>query len=243
MRVGTYNFERINYKLYSDGIARLEAFKAGEYDALVEKSRATGCAATSARVRQRRADQARVSATNGTGMQGFILNLRRPLFSDVRVRKALDLALDFQWLNRQLFYSQYKRIDSFFVNTDLQARACRARRTRAARTMARTSSTRRVRRAAEAARHRPARFAARESVQARQLLAQAGWTYRDGALRNAKGEPFVFEILDDSGRRRVDGAGRRRVYPQSEEARHRLQFPRGRLCACTRSASTRSTST
>ncbi|WP_353553913.1 extracellular solute-binding protein [Paraburkholderia terrae] len=201
VRVGMYNFERINYKLYSDGTARLEAFKAGEYDALVEYvarnwvRRDVGKKFDSGELIKREFPQ-----HNGTGMQGFILNQRRPLFSDVRVRKALDLALDFQWLNRQLFYSQYKRIDSYFVNTDLQAKGLPS--------------------PGELKLLEPWRAQLEPGVfgvppkqpdtdppgslranllEARALLAQAGWTYRDGALRNAKGEPFAFEILDDSG--------------------------------------------
>ncbi len=201
VRVGMYNFERINYKLYSDATARLEAFKAGEYDALVEYvarnwvRRDVGKKFDSGELIKREFPQ-----HNGTGMQGFILNQRRPLFQDVRVRKALDLALDFQWLDRQLFYNQYKRIDSFFVNTDLQARGLPS-----AGELALLDPWR--------AQLNPAVFGLPPTqpdtdppgslranlLQARALLAQAGWTYRDGALRNAKGEPFEFEILDDSG--------------------------------------------
>ena len=85
------------------------------------------------------------------------MNTRRPLFKDVRVRQALDLALDFEWLNRQLFFNQYRRIDSFFVNTDLQAKGMPSRRrTRAARTVARATRSGRVRRDAAAAGHRSA---------------------------------------------------------------------------------------
>ncbi|WP_438396067.1 extracellular solute-binding protein [Caballeronia sp. DA-9] len=201
VRVGTYNFERISYKLYSDGVARLEAFKAGEYDALVEYIARNW-------VRRdigKRFDNGELIKRefrnhNGTGMQGFFINLRRPLFKDVRVRQALDLAFDFQWLNRQLFFNQYTRIDSFFANTDLAATG-----TPSAGELAILSPLR--------AQLDPAVFGpmvrqpstdAPDSlranlIKARQLLADAGWTYRDGALRNAKGDPFVFEILDDSG--------------------------------------------
>ncbi len=201
VRVGMFNFERITYKLYSDEIARREAFKAGEYDAFVEYvarswvRRDVGKKFDSGELIKREFVQ-----HNGTGMQGFILNQRRPLFQDVRVRKALDLALDFQWLNRQLFYNQYKRIDSFFANTDLQATGLPS-----AGELALLSPWR--------AKLDPAVFGPPPKqpdtdppgslranlLQARALLTEAGWTYRDGALRNAKGEPFEFEILDDSG--------------------------------------------
>jgi microcin C transport system substrate-binding protein len=201
VRVGMYNFERITYKLYSDGVARLEAFKAGEYDALVEYvarnwvRRDIGKRFDSGELIKRE-----FRNHNGTGMQGFFINLRRPIFQDVRVRQALDLAFDFQWLNRQLFFNQYTRIDSFFANTDLQATA-----TPSAGELAILSPLRsQLDPAVFGAMVRQPSTDAPDSlranlVKARQLLADAGWTYRDGALRNAKGDPFVFEILDDSG--------------------------------------------
>ncbi|NML97011.1 ABC transporter substrate-binding protein [Paraburkholderia sp. RP-4-7] len=201
VRVGMNNFDRIVYKLYSDNTARLEAFKAGEYDALVEYvarnwvRRDVGKKFDSGELIKHEFPQ-----HNGTGMQGFVLNTRRPLFQDVRVREALDLALDFQWLNRQLFFNQYTRIDSFFANTDLQAKGMPTPGELALLEPWRAKLD-------------PAVFGLPPKqpdtdppgslranlLQARALLQQAGWTYRDGALRNAKGEPFQFEILDDSG--------------------------------------------
>ncbi|MBB2929482.1 microcin C transport system substrate-binding protein [Paraburkholderia silvatlantica] len=200
VRVGTNNFERITYKLYSDDVARLEAFKAGEYDALVEYvarnwvRRDVGKRFDSGELVKREFPQ-----HNGTGMQGFVMNLRKPVFQDVRVRRALDLALDFQWLNRMLFYSQYRRIDSWFANTQLQAKGLPSPGELALLEPWRKSLD-------------PAVFGPpplqpdttppgslrANLLKARALLADAGWTYRDGALRNAKGEPFTFEVLDDT---------------------------------------------
>ncbi|MCA8018557.1 extracellular solute-binding protein [Burkholderia metallica] len=201
VRVGTNNFEQIVYKLYGDGVARLEAFKAGDYDVLVEyiarnwTRRDVGKRFDSGELVKREFRQ-----HNGAGMQGFFMNLRRPLFRDVRVRQALDLAFDFEWLNRQLFYGAYTRLDSYFADTDLQATGTpgpgelklleplRAQLDPAVFgpmvTQPDTNS--------------PGSLRA-NLLKARALLAQAGWTYRDGALRNAKGESFTFEILDDSG--------------------------------------------
>ncbi|TDQ99397.1 microcin C transport system substrate-binding protein [Paraburkholderia silvatlantica] len=200
VRVGTNNFERITYKLYSDDVARLEAFKAGEYDALVEYvarnwvRRDVGKRFDSGELVKREFPQ-----HNGTGMQGFVMNLRKPVFQDVRVRRALDLALDFQWLNRMLFYSQYRRIDSWFANTQLQEKGLPSPGELALLEPWRKSLD-------------PAVFGPpplqpdttppgslrANLLKARALLADAGWTYRDGALRNAKGEPFTFEVLDDT---------------------------------------------
>ncbi|MDR3098099.1 MAG: extracellular solute-binding protein [Paraburkholderia sp.] len=200
VRVGQNNFERIVYKLYSDDVARLEAFKAGEYDALVEYvarnwvRRDVGKKFDSGELIKREFPQ-----HNGTGMQGYVINLRKPMFQDVRVREALDLALDFQWLNRMLFYSQYKRIDSWFVNTDLQAKGLP--------TPGELALLEPWRKQLDPAVFGPPPMQPSTNppgslranlLKARALLADAGWTYRDGALRNAQGQPFVFEVLDDT---------------------------------------------
>lgn len=201
VRVGTHNFARIDYKLYADAVAKLEAFRAGEYDVLVENvaqswvRRDVGKRFDSGELIKREFPH-----HNGAGMQGFFINLRRPIFRDVRVRQALDLALDFQWLNRQLFFDQYKRTASFFANTDLQATGKPGGGELAILEPLRGQLD-------------PAVFGEMPQqpdtdppgslranlVKARQLLAQAGWTYRNGALRNMNGQPFVFELLDDSG--------------------------------------------
>ncbi|GLU31620.1 extracellular solute-binding protein [Trinickia caryophylli] len=201
VRVGTNNFERIVYKLYGDGTARLEAFKAGEYDALVEyiarnwARRDVGKRFDSGELVKREFRQ-----HNGAGMQGFVMNLRRPLFQDVRVRRALDLAFDFEWLNSRLFFGAYTRLDSYFADSELQAKGSPTPGE-----LARLEPLR--------AQLDPAVFGPMPAqpstdppnslranlIEARALLAQAGWTYRDGALRNAKGQPFAFEILEDSG--------------------------------------------
>ncbi|HIC7213735.1 extracellular solute-binding protein [Burkholderia stabilis] len=201
VRVGTNNFERIVYKLYSDGVARLEAFKAGEYDVLVEyisrnwARRDVGKRFDSGELVKREFRQ-----HNGAGMQGFFMNLRRPLFRDVRVRQALDLAFDFEWLNRQLFYSAYTRLDSYFADTDLQATGTPGAGELKLLEPLRTQLDPAVfgPMVTQPDTNPPGSLRA-NLLKARALLAQAGWTYRDGALRNASGEPFAFEILDDAG--------------------------------------------
>ncbi|KMY86225.1 ABC transporter, periplasmic substrate-binding protein [Candidatus Paraburkholderia calva] len=200
VRVGTNNFAHIDYKLYGDPTARLEAFKAGEYDMLVEYiarswvRRDIGKRFDNGELIKREFPQ-----HNGTGMQGFFINTRKPLFKDVRVRQALDLALDFEWLNRQLFFSRYRRIDSFFVNMDLQAKGTPGVGELAILNPLKKELDSAVfgEMPAQPDTNPPGSLRA-NLIKARELLAQAGWTYRDGALRNAKGEPFVFEILDDT---------------------------------------------
>lgn len=209
VRRGSFNFERVVYRLYKDDTARLEAFKAGEFDAQVEY-RAKNWAKSYQGPKFRRGEliAREFSHRNGAGMQGFVMNMRRPIFQDLRVRQALNLALDFDWMNRQLFYQQYQRIDSYFTNSELAASS--------GPNQAPDEQERRLltpligqpdmppEAALFGALPKPPTTAAPASLRdnlrlARGLLEQAGWRYADGALRNAQGQPFVFEILDDGG--------------------------------------------
>ncbi len=207
VRVGFFNFDRIVYKLYSDDAVRLEAFKAGEFDALVEY-RAKNWAKSYVGPKFNNGTLIKKSFQNhnGAGMQGFAMNLRRPIFQDARVRRALGYALDFQWLNRQLFYDQYSRINSYFTNSDLSANyAGETFPTPAELKLLKPLHAKYPQYVPEAVfgpMPPPPSTASPSSLRAnlrkaKELLAEAGWTYRDGALRNTKGEIFRFEIVED----------------------------------------------
>ncbi|MDP3841625.1 MAG: extracellular solute-binding protein [Oxalobacteraceae bacterium] len=198
-RKGMFNFNRINYRFYQDDVARLEAFKAGEFDVVVEYSAKNwarsyiGPKFSSGEIVKRE-----LTHSNGAGMQGFVMNLRRAQFQDIRVRRALELALDFEWMNRQLFYSQYKRIYSFFNNSEMAATGLPSADELTLLQPLRAKLDPAVFGPAPLppGTNPPASLRA-NLLQARDLLQQAGWNYRDGALRNASGQPFEFEILDD----------------------------------------------
>lgn len=198
-RRGMYNFERILYRFYKDDVARLEAFKAGEFDVVVEYSAKNwarsykGPKFASGEIIKRE-----LTHSNSAGMQGFVMNLRRPQFQDVRVRRALGLALDYEWMNRQLFYGQYKRIYSFFNNSDMAATGLPSEGELRLLEPLRDKLDPAVFGPAPVPPSTDPPSSLRANLlAARDLLAQAGWEYRDGALRNARGEPFSFEILDD----------------------------------------------
>ncbi|RZI43278.1 ABC transporter substrate-binding protein [Herbaspirillum sp. HC18] len=198
-RRGMFNFERIIYRFYKDDVARLEAFKAGEFDVVVEYSAKNWSRAyIGPKFKSGEIIKRELPHSNGAGMQGFVMNLRRPQFDDIRVRKALGLALDYEWMNRQLFYNQYKRIYSFFNNSELAATG-----TPSADELKLLEP---LRNKLDPAVFGPAPVPPRTDppsslranlLQAKALFKEAGWEYRDGALRNSKGEPFTFEILDD----------------------------------------------
>ncbi|WP_338926728.1 ABC transporter substrate-binding protein [Mycetohabitans endofungorum] len=202
VRRGMYNFERITYKLYADSVAKLEAFKAGEFDVNVEYiARQWVRGYVGKRFRSGELVKREFRHHNSAGMQGFVVNTRRALFRDVRVRHALNLALDFEWLNRQLFYGQYTRLNSYFANGALAARAMPDAAELAILTPLRAQLDPAVfgPLPAQPVTAPPPHSLRANLIQARELLAQAGWTYRDGALRARDGTPFEFEIIDDSG--------------------------------------------
>jgi microcin C transport system substrate-binding protein len=217
VRRGMYNFERIVFQIYKDDMAQLEAFKAGDFDVSFE-FRAKNWARGYQGPRFRSGELIRHEFVhhNGADMQGFVMNMRRPLFQDVRVRKALALAIDFEWMNRQLFFGQYTRLNSFYTDTELAAidtpgslpGADELKLLNPLRGQLPPEVFKPILPPASTA--PPASL--RDNLrQARELLAEAGWTYRDGALRNAKGEPFVFEMLDNNVLTRIDVAYERNL--------------------------------
>ena len=198
-RRGMFNFDRIVYRFYQDDVARLEAFKAGEFDVNVEYSAKNWARDyIGPKFRNHTIVKRDFPHSNAAGMQGFMMNLRRTQFQDVRVRKALGYALDFEWMNRQLFYGQYKRIYSYFSNSEMAATGLP--------TAGELKLLEPLRKELDPAVFGPAPVPPSTNppsslranlLKARALFRQTGWEYRDGALRNAKGQPFRFEILDD----------------------------------------------
>jgi microcin C transport system substrate-binding protein len=119
---GQYNFDSLVIDYYRDNTVALEALKAGQFDFWVESSAKNWATAyDSPAVQNGRLIKEEIANHNPAGMQGFIFNLRRPLFQDVRVREALGLLFDFEWTNRQLFYGAYTRTHSYFENSELAA--------------------------------------------------------------------------------------------------------------------------
>ncbi len=209
VRVGFYNFDRVLYKLYSDDAVRLEAFKAGEFDALVEyRAKIWAKGYVGSKFDQGVLLKKAFLNHNGAGMQGFAMNVRRPIFKDARVREALGYALDFEWLNRQIFFDQYSRINSYFTNSDLSANFDGPRKpTESELKLLKPLKAKYPQWVPDAVfdpmlaapSTKPPGSLRQNLKKARELLLHAGWQYRDGALRNEKGEPFRFEIVEDGG--------------------------------------------
>lgn len=209
IRVGFYNFDRVLYKLYSDDAVRLEAFKAGEFDALVEyRAKIWAKGYVGPKFDNGTLLKKAFVNHNGAGMQGFAMNVRKPIFQDPRVRQALGLALDFEWLNRQIFFDQYGRINSYFTNSDLSANFDGpSKPTEAELKLLKPLKAKYPQWVPDAVfgpmppapSTKPPGSLRQNLRQARELLMHAGWQYRDGALRNQKGEPFRIEMVENGG--------------------------------------------
>jgi len=120
---GMYNFDKIHIKYYQDATIALEALKAGEFDFMdINTSKQWARDMQGAKFDSGDIITELLPHQNNAGMQAFAFNLRRPIFQDIRVRKAINLAFDFEWTNKKLFFGQYTRCDSYFSNTHLAAK-------------------------------------------------------------------------------------------------------------------------
>jgi peptide/nickel transport system substrate-binding protein len=119
---GHHNFDEIRVEFYRDSNALFEAFKAGLYDVRFEADPGRwlgGYDVPAVRDGRIVRETARFEAPRG--MTGILMNTRRPQFADVRVREALTLLFDFEWVNRNLFQSAYARQTSYFDQSELSS--------------------------------------------------------------------------------------------------------------------------
>ena len=208
VRVGSNNFDKVTIKIYRDSTARLEALKAGEFDLM----RFFSAGDWARRLYGKRFDSGELRKGDfanklPSGFQSYFLNTRRPLLQDARVRQALGLAYDFEWMSRQMFYGAYQRVHGLFGNT-----ACETHGAPSAAELAllqpfekdlpagTLESIQEPPRTDGAQGEEGGEHTLRGNLRkAQKLLADAGWKVGgDGLLRNAKGEPLVLEYLDSS---------------------------------------------
>jgi microcin C transport system substrate-binding protein len=197
-RRGMFRFERISFQLFFDNFGLLEAFKAGNLDANIEGS-ATIWARRYVGTNFRNGLLQKGTFPNGPAyMRGLLMNLRRPMFQDMRVRHALTLAFDYDWMNRMMFYDQYQRSTSYFDPDSFGATGMPGRKELALLEPYRASLPTEVfGPMLKQPTTLPPDSLRANLREARDLLGQAGWHYRDGALRDANGTPMSIEVLDD----------------------------------------------
>jgi microcin C transport system substrate-binding protein len=199
-RKGTANFDRILVKIYRDNTAKLEALKAGEFDLM----RFFSAGDWARRVNGKRFDSGELVKGEfrhrlPTGFQSYVLNTRRPPLNDARVREALGLAMDYEWMNRQMFYNAYQRVQGLFGNTDCSASGLPGADELALLNPWRGQLPDTVWGPMATPPRTDGELGLRGNLRrAQALLREAGWTVQGGELRNAKGEAMVLEYLDSN---------------------------------------------
>lgn len=195
---GRYNFDSIRVDYYRDATVALEAFFAGRYDYRFENiAKHWALDYNTPAVQQGLIKKQVIKNELPAGMQAFVLNMRRPIFQDKRVREALGYAFDFEWSNKNAAYGSYTRTSSYFDNSELAAKGLPS--------------------AEELKILEPYRGKIPDEVftqefkvpttdgsgdnrdnmrKAAELLKQAGWTLKNGKLVDGQGKPFTFEIID-----------------------------------------------
>ena len=199
---GKFNFDRIVFDYYKDSNVALEAFLAGQYDYRLENTEKLWHTAYNApAVKDGRIVKEEMKHGRPAGMQGFLYNIRRPVFADKAVRKALGYAFDFEWSNKQFAYGSYKRTDSYFENSDLAAPEGPPT---GAELKILEQYRGRIPDEVFTTRYTPPKNDGTGNMRANlrtaaQILDDAGWKLgKDGIRANAKGDKLKFEIIDSS---------------------------------------------
>ena len=199
---GRWNFDTLRYDYYLDDNVAFEAFKAGAFDMRAEGSaknwatRYIGNNFTRGYIVK---DEQKNSSAQDTRWIAF--NIQRPVFSDRRVREAISLAFDFEWMNKALFYNAYSRTNSYFQNTEYAARGYPD----AAELTLLAPMKADIPPEVFTSIYTPAvstgdGYDRENLLKASELLTQAGWVMKNQQRVNAEtGKPFVFEMLLPSG--------------------------------------------
>lgn len=199
---GRFNFTTLRYDYYLDDNVAFEAFKAGAFDFRVENSAKKWATQYSGRnFELGYIVKAQWPNTVATDTNWLAFNTQRPQFADLRVREALSLLFDFEWMNRALFYSAYKRVDSYFQNTIYAARSYPDAAEMAILEPLKGQYPAEV---VDKIYQPPATdgsgYDRDKLLQALALMKQAGWELKNQQLVNVKtGKPMRFELLLRSG--------------------------------------------
>ncbi len=204
VNLGQNNFDEVETQFYQDRNILLEAFKGDQFDIHFEsfsKQWATGYDFPA--VKDGRVIREEVPKKSVNWMQGWTINGRKPLFQDVRVRQALDLAFDFEWSNTNLFFGFFNRSRSYFNNSEFEAKGLPGAAELALLEPLRDKVPPEVFTTEYANPSNATPQDRRKNLKlAQSLLAEAGWKpVRDGnkqVLKNDEGETFAFTITLDS---------------------------------------------
>lgn len=203
---GLYNYDKITFEYFGTEIVAFEAFKSGEVDFWQETDLTRWINGYDFPAVQKGEVIREESAYRSVvGMTALVYNTRHPLFKNKKVREALALLLDFEWMNKNLFHNAYVRTASFFQNTEFEAVGTPSPEEQAI--LGQLPDV-----PSEVFGDLPVQpeingtFTLRDAAQkAKKMLAEAGWVMKNGRLINDKTEePFTFEILlNDPKREKV----------------------------------------
>ena len=225
VNIGRDNFDEIRFEYFRDSTVALEAFKGDQVDWRTENSAKNWATAYDfPAVKDKRVVLEEFPVRNSGVMQAFAFNIRRDKFKDARVRRAFNLAFDFEEMNKQIFFGQYKRIDSYFEGTELASigPAARARSWRSSRPCATRCRPRSSPRPTPTRSAASPRRCATTCARRRGCCSEAGYEVRNRKLVNAKtGEPFTVEFLADDPDRRALRAVLQAVARTARHRRHR----------------------
>ncbi len=188
---GFYHFEKISYDYYRDTTVAMEAFKSGAFDVRQEnEAKKWAQFQEDDLIKNGQIKTAVFHHQMPSGMQGFVFNLRRPIFQNILVRKALSNVFDFEWMNRNLFYGLYNQTTSFFDNSYLKAPQTISEAEK------KLWQSLNVTELFSLPIISDDKTRMREKLkQSLEMLIQAGWRVEQGILVDKNGHPFVFEIL------------------------------------------------
>jgi len=198
INVGRYNFDEIVYEYYKDNTVALEAFKAGEFDFRVERTaRNWANSYNGPKFDSGELIKEEIKHQKPTGMQAFVFNSRRELFTDPRVRRALAFAFDFEWTNQNLFNNQYSRSNSYFENSELASSGLPSKEELEILTPYKAKLPSAVFDEAYTVPNTTKPNSIRKNLRtAIGLLKEAGWAVKDGKLTHKEsGKLFSFEFL------------------------------------------------
>ncbi len=194
---GLHNFDEISYRYYRDVGIAFEGFKAGQFDLRLEnKAKTWATEYNFPAVKNGEVERIEQRHQKPATAQGFFFNTRRKPLDDRRVREALSLAFDFEWANKALFYGAYTRVKGFYDNSELSATGLPSpAELKLLAPWRRQLPTAAFGSAVMPPVSRGDGYNRDNLLKAQAMLKAAGWQYRDGALRNAAGQPLVLEML------------------------------------------------
>ena len=198
VNVGRFNFDTIHTDFYRDETVALEAFKSGAYDFKQENSSKNWATAYKfGAVKEGRVKVEEIKYFRPSGMQGFAFNMRKSIFQNINVRKALTYAFDFEWSNRNLFYNAYTRTKSFFDNSDLSSQSFPSEEELFILEKYRGKVPEEIFTSIFSPPNTDDENGLRKNLRfARRLLKEEGWIIKNDVLTNGEtGEIFKFEIL------------------------------------------------